>query len=222
MRIVVAGASALGRAAARHLIAAGHEVVVIDRDRAVLDRMSDKLDCGLIEGDATLPSILREAAGDRFDALVAVTNSDEDNILCAVVGRSIGFDRVVPQIIKPELCAICDELSLDDVVTPHETVAAGLTDLLGPAGAGKDSAHDAHLSGELRLASVTVSASMADTAVSDLPIAGSARALVVRRGDTEALVEPSTVLREGDELILLAARKDAKSLISALKSEIAA
>lgn len=216
MRVVIAGASALGRATARQLIEAGHEVVVIDRDRERLEKLSESHDCGLIEGDVTLPTILREAGGESPDAIFALTNSDEDNILCAVVARSIGFEKVVPQIIKPELCAICDELQLSDMITPHETVAASLLDRLEDRDA---TAHEAHLTGDLRLMSYEVAGALGGSALDDLPLGEDARAVALRRGDADSLPEGSTTLQNGDKLILIARRDASEALMERLSEE---
>src|SRR6056297_1223442 len=101
MRIVIVGASALGEAAARKLIDGEHDVVMVDPDRRRLEEMAESHDLGVIHGDGTLPSVLREAGGENFDALLALTESDEANILCAMVGRSVGYEKVVPKIVNP-------------------------------------------------------------------------------------------------------------------------
>jgi trk system potassium uptake protein TrkA len=134
MRIIVVGASRFGLATLRRLIENGHEAVLVDRDRDRLDLVSDEVECGLIHGDGTLPSILREAMGDGAQTLMMLTNQEEVNILGAAVGRSIGFERVVVQIIRTQLLPICDELGLDDVVTPHETVARSIVGALENGG----------------------------------------------------------------------------------------
>ena len=59
MRIVIAGATKLGATLAARLVDAKADVVLIDKDEAALDMLADTLDCGLIHGDATLPSVLR-------------------------------------------------------------------------------------------------------------------------------------------------------------------
>lgn len=55
-----------------------------------------------------------------------MTNHDDVNILGAVVGRSIGYERVVLQIVRSELLEVCEELGFDDVITPHATVARSI------------------------------------------------------------------------------------------------
>ena len=216
MRIVIAGASPLGRASAGKLIDAGHDVVLIDRNREKLDRLSDRLDCGLIEGDATLPTTLREAGGDQPDALLALTNSDEDNILCAVVGRSVGFERVIPQIIQQELCAICDELKLEDMITPHETVAANLLDVLENRSAPD---HSAALSGELRLVEYVVGGRLVGQDAADLDCSAGAAVIAVKRGDAEVLAGQAGKIREGDTLVLAAERSKIEEISEHMKAE---
>lgn len=130
MRIIVVGASRFGIATLKQLMDKGHEAVLVDRSRERLDDISDDVECGLIHGDGTLPSILREAMGDAADVLMMLTNQDEANILGAAVGRSIGVERVVVQIIRPELQPICEELGLEEVVMPHETVARSIVSSL--------------------------------------------------------------------------------------------
>jgi trk system potassium uptake protein TrkA len=124
------GASRFGVSTLRQSIERGHEAVLVDRDRDRLDAISDEIECGLIHGDGTLPSILREAQGDAADVLLMATNLEETNILGAAVGRSIGFERVVIQLIRPELRPICAELGFEDVVMPHETAARTVMDKL--------------------------------------------------------------------------------------------
>lgn len=126
MRIIVVGASRFGVATLRQLIDSGHEAILVERRRDRLDEVSDEIECGFIHGDGTLPSILREAIGDGADVLMMLTNHEEANILGATVGRSIGIKRVVVQIIRTQLLPICEELGLEEVVTPHETVARSI------------------------------------------------------------------------------------------------
>ena len=130
MRIVVIGGSRLGVALVEKLLENGHEVVLVDESRERLDEVAERLDAGFIVGDGTLPQTLRDAYGDGADALLLMTNQDDVNILGAVVGRSIGFPRIVVQIVREQLLSVCEELGLDDVVTPHGTVARSIVQSL--------------------------------------------------------------------------------------------
>jgi len=210
MRVVIAGATPLGLATARKMIDAEHEVVVIDRNRQLLDEVSETLDCGMIEGDATHPSTLREAGNESPDVLFALTSSDEDNVLCALVGRSIGFERVVPQIIDPELSSVCDELGLEDMIMPHETVAASLRDM---AENRREGDLASRLTGDFQLMHVRIKESLAGTQIDDLELGGQGRPVLLRRGDSESLADGATRLQEDDELIVIAHRDERETIL---------
>lgn len=203
MRIVIIGASRFGTATATRLSENGHEVVMIDHDAERLDALSEELDCGMIHGDGTLPSVQRDAYGDHADALIALTNQDDVNILAAAVGRSVGFDRVVPQIVRPELLAVCEELGLKDLITPHATVARSLVDVIEDH---NDATLDLRLHKGLQVMGYQIGKERAGTCVGDLDMPRDSKVIAVTRGEDEALVFEDTELQEGDLLMIVAAR----------------
>lgn len=216
MRVIVAGASSLGVSVARQLIEADHQVVIIDRDKETLDLLSDELDCGFIVADATLPTTLREAGGETFDVVMALMESDEDNILCALVARSVRYQKVIPQIINPELCAICDELDLTDIITPHETVAASLVDMLDKS---DEPEHDAHLLSTFRLVSYQVIGNLEGRRLQDFAEAGDAWPVALARGEDQQIAAADTTVRVEDTITLLCRRADGKAVLERLQSE---
>lgn len=200
MRIVIAGASSLARALAGHLIRRNHEVVLIDRDAEQLDRLSGDLDCGMIRGDVTHPSTLREALGDGADALLALTGADQDNILSAVVARRVGYPRMLPQIYDPELDAVCAELGLEDVVVPDETIAASLLACLED---GASPRREAPLTGSFRFGDVLVGEAEAGRRIDELDLGEHLRAVSVTRGERDFFAEADTELAAGDRLVVI-------------------
>jgi len=97
------GASPLAVKAARTLTERGHEVILIDTDHEKIETLSDTLDCGLITGDGSRPAVLQEVGPEQTDFLFCVSDRDESNVLAALVGRSLGFGRVVPKIEESDL-----------------------------------------------------------------------------------------------------------------------
>ena len=202
MHVSVLGASRFGVATVRQLIDAGHEVVLIDHDRDRLDELANRLDCAMVCGDGTLPSTLRDAYGDGSDALVALTNEDDVNILAAIVGRAVGFERVIPQIVRPELLSVVEELKLDDVITPHESLAgsivAGLTEH-------SEVETDLALHRDLRLVNHAIPAGLDGRTLGDLDVPDNARAVAYVGKDHEILADPGLRLAEGDHLLFVVA-----------------
>lgn len=130
MRIVIVGASSLAIATGAILVGRRHDVVIVERDKERIDAVSQTLDCGFVHGDGTKPAILRETGPADADALLCLTNHDQDNILAALVGRSLGFSRVVPKIEDPEYEHICVELGLSDTIIPVQAIGRTLADTL--------------------------------------------------------------------------------------------
>lgn len=204
MRIVIVGGSKFGIATAEQLIEKGHEVVLIDQDRPKLEELSERLDCGMIQGDGSSPKTLREAFSSEDDVLIALTNASDDNILTALVARSVGFGRVIPQIISAELIDVCVELDLKDTITPHVTVARSLCRALEDD---TELARDTNLTGDLRLLRLDVTSALSDKKLSDLEMPSECRAVAIVQDEKERLAQEDEPLCEGDE-ILFAVRSD--------------
>ncbi|ROU03767.1 potassium channel family protein [Histidinibacterium lentulum] len=202
MRIVIIGASRFGIATAEQLIENGHEVVLIDKDATKLEHLAEELDCGFIEGDGSLPSVQRDAFGDHADALVALTNQDDENILAALVGKSVGFGRVVPQIVRQELLAVCEELELENLITPHATVARSIVRSLEEK---SEASLDLRTHRAFEVLFYKVGAPCAGNTIRDLDLPRDVRVIALSRGEEERLVENDTRLEEGDGLIVAVA-----------------
>lgn len=213
MRTVIVGASRFGTATARELTDDGHEVVIVDTDEAKLEQLADQLDCGFIHGDGTLPSVLRDAFGDHADSLVLLTNEDDVNILAALVGRSIGFERVIPQIVRAELLSVCDELELNDVITPHSTVARSIVQALKDK---SDTSVDLRLHKGIRVVGYAITAAHDGQRVGELDLPAASRVIARAHGEEESLVDDDTELAEGDHLIVAVATEAVDELEKAL------
>lgn len=213
MHVVIVGASRFGVATAAKLIGDGHNVVLIDENRERLDAVADELDCGMIRGDGTMPNILREAHGDTGgDVLVCLTNQSDVNILAAVVGRSIGYRRVIPQIVNRELLKICDELGLGDVITPHETIARAIADSIEDE---QDVKPTLRLQNDLKIESFEVESHIDGCRLGDLELPEECRPVALIRGERERLVGDDTELRSEDIVMFVVARDSEDKLAAA-------
>lgn len=208
MRIVVIGASRMGVALVSELLSRDHDVILVDVSREQLDDVSSRLDCGFVEGDGTLPPILRDAYGDGADALMPMTNHDDVNILAAVVGRSIGYERVLLQIVRAELLDVCAELGLDDVVTPHTTVAKSIARSLESHTRASDALQ---ADDDLEIASYTLG-NDTDATLGDLDLPDGARAVARLRDGEAAATDPQASLQGGDRLLIAASAKASRKL----------
>lgn len=89
MKIIIAGAGQVGVGLAKYLRAENHDIVLIDNDVDRLGNLSEQLDIQTIEGSSAYPAVLEKAGADHADLFLAVTGSDETNIVACGVARSV-------------------------------------------------------------------------------------------------------------------------------------
>jgi trk system potassium uptake protein TrkA len=129
MKAIFVGASPTAIMTARSLLKRNHEVIIIERDKEKITELSNELDCGFLLGDGSKPSLLREANPEKTDMLYCLTGHDQTNIIASLVGRSLGFARVVTKIEDPSYEHICIELGLEATIIPSRTIGRHLADM---------------------------------------------------------------------------------------------
>lgn len=202
MRIVFVGAGEFSVAAARELLDRGHEVILVDPDRERLESLSEHLDCGFLHGDGTRPDVLREVNPESCDVLECVANDDQGNIIASLVGKSLGFPRVVTEVEDEGLEHIASELGLESIVIPARAIGRQLADMV-------EGADRMELSSAVKGDAQVVKFVMkrGGPTVGDLGLpADDARVTHLYRDGRLVLPDADTELREGDELVLIARR----------------
>ncbi|MFP5506064.1 MAG: potassium channel family protein [Gammaproteobacteria bacterium] len=199
MRAVFVGAGSIAAMAARLMLKRGHEVVIIERSRERIDALAEGLDCGFLHGDGSTPALLREADPEHSDCLFCLTGQDQTNILASLVGRSLGYARVVTKIEDPEFEHICIELGLEDTIDPALTIGRYLADMLQ----GQDLLElSAMVKDEARVFSFVARDDDA-VALGALELPDESRVICFYRDGKFRLPEGDTKLQPGDEVIVL-------------------
>ncbi|HJL18534.1 MAG TPA: NAD-binding protein [Sandaracinaceae bacterium LLY-WYZ-13_1] len=199
MRAILVGASTTAVMTAERLLARGHEVVIVESDRAAIDAVYDDLDCSFLHGDGSKPSILREARPESADILFALTDDDRVNILASLVARNLGYPRVVTAIADRQYESMCAELGLDPVIVPDRTISRYLIDLAEGVGVAELTTF---IRGEARFFSFVVD-ELAGKRVRDLELPAEARAICRYREDVFELLDSDDKLRARDEVVVL-------------------
>lgn len=209
MRIAIVGASELGATVAARLLERNHEVIVVEKDREVIDELSDSLACSFLHGDGSRPGILEELGPSETDVLMCLTKEDLVNILAAVTGCSLGFDRVVTKIEDAEYVEVCTKLNLGHTIVPNETISRYLADMVE----GQDILElSTIVKGDARFYSFIASKDEAGKRVSELDLPDNARVICIYREDAFSLAGEETTLREGDEAVILTDRSNIEQL----------
>jgi trk system potassium uptake protein TrkA len=218
MRTVFIGASSLSVTTAKLLLKHGHEVVLIEQEKETIDALSSELDCGFVLGDGSKPSVLREVDPEHADFLFCLTDADQANILASLVGRSLGFKRVVTKIDDPELEHVCLELGLRDTIIPSRAIGRYLVEMV----AGQNPLElSGMIKGDARLFSFVAGAEEEGPAA-DLGLPSESRVICLYRGGKFVLAEDDVALRKGDEVVVLTHRRAVQELGKRWGAEAAA
>lgn len=201
MRIVIIGAGSLGERTTRLLIGRGHEVVLVDASEARIDALAGELDCGLIRGDGTRPSVLQEADPERVDALLCLTGSDQTNLIASLVGRSLGIARVITRVDEDDFEHIAVELGLTEVVIPGRATSEVLADQV--------EGHDrpeigGAIKGDARIFFFVV---QGETPLRELGLPAESRVTHYFRDESFMLPDENTTFEKGDEVAIVTHRK---------------
>ncbi len=89
MKIIILGAGQVGGTLAENLVGENNDITVVDTDSTRLRQLQDKFDLRVVQGHGSHPRILREAGAEDADMLVAVTSSDETNMIACQIAYSL-------------------------------------------------------------------------------------------------------------------------------------
>ena len=193
---------------ARFLLKRGHEVVIVERDKERIAALAEELDCGYVNGDGSKPAILRETDPDSTDVLFCLTGHDQANIIASLIGRSLGFARVVTKIEDPEFEHICIELGLKDTIIPARTIGRHLADLFE----GQDPLElSTMIRDEARAFSFVIHEKDA-AAVKDLGMPNDSLVVCIYREGKFIMPEADTELKAGDEVVVITHRRNLPAL----------
>lgn len=139
MRIFIAGAGKLGYKVAEALSRNGHDITVVDTDDQALQRVNNNLDVLTAKGNAAQLQILEQFNMERTSVVLAVTDSDETNILICQMAKELGCARAAARVRDPAYAKQIDFFSrrfgIDFIINPDQEVAKEIGRYLVQGGA---------------------------------------------------------------------------------------
>jgi trk system potassium uptake protein TrkA len=225
MKIIILGAGQVGSSVAYNLASEANDITVVDQRPDILQELQDRLDIRTVVGEASHPEILIQAGAEDADMIIAVTSSDETNMIACQVAYTlfhtptkIARVRAVEYLNYPRLFSQ-DALPVDVLISPEQLVTGYIQRLIEQPGTLQvvDFA-----SGRVQL--VGVRAYYGGPLVghelrelkTHMPGTDARVAAIFRRGGSVP-AEGNTVIEVDDEVFFLAARKDIRAVLGELR-----
>lgn len=215
MKIILVGGGKVGTALARQLSEEGHNVTVIDTNKPRVEHISEAYDVMGIVGNGASIATLYGAGIEEADVFIAITGSDELNLLCCMFAKKAGHCHTIARVRNPsyshELEFIKKQTGISAIVNPEMAAAMEISHLLRFPGASKI---DTFADGRVRLikCALTEAQGMDGMAIRDILSRLGSDVLVcaVERGADVLIPNGDFVLRNGDQVTFLATQERAR------------
>ncbi|MFH1809246.1 MAG: Trk system potassium transporter TrkA [Pseudomonadota bacterium] len=207
MNIIIVGAGEVGTSVARHLVRESHDVTVIDRDAERIAKISESIDVMTYTGSGASTRVLREVGVANADLVIAVSNNDEVNLLCAIMAKQLGVRTAVARTSDPDHVDLAvgfstDVLGVDLVVCPEILTAAELTQVVRSRGA---VAIERFAQNRVEMIQLAVQEGTTPTKrpLKDLRLPRGALIAALLRDDELLIPTGNDMLHEGDEAFII-------------------
>lgn len=134
MNIVIIGLGTMGETVLGSLNGEGHTVTVIDESERVIESLVERYDVSGVVGNGACMNIQKEAGVKGAGLVVALTHSDEMNILCCLVAKYLGVKNTVARVRNPDyrrqITEMKDELGISMIVNPERETADEIFNLI--------------------------------------------------------------------------------------------
>lgn len=220
MYIIIIGGGSIGYHLSKELLKEGHEVLVLDKDRAKCERFEDDLGSICMRGDGTEVATLSEAGASRADVFIAVTNEDEDNLVaCQVAKHKFNVPRTIARVSNPKNEEVFRKLGIDCTIAVTNLIMKHIEEEI--------QIHPlAHLLALLEEGTEIVEVLVGEhsiatgKALKDLKIPkDSILALLIRNGQKPRIPSLDTVFKENDRVIAFTTLESEPELKDQFKPE---
>ncbi len=214
MQIIIVGCGNVGSTLTEQLSKEGHNITVIDRAADRVETVANQYDVMGIVGNGASFNVQNEAGIEHADLLIAVTATDELNLLCCLIAKKAGNCHTIARVRNPvynkEIGYIKEELGLSMVINPEQAAALEMSRLLRFPSAIKV---DTFAKGKVELLKCKVEAGspLCDCSLMDISGVLHCEVLVcaVERGEEVYIPDGKFRLKEKDVISLVASPKHA-------------
>lgn len=219
LNIIIVGCGKVGATLAEILSREGNNITIIDKNPRILESLTNTYDVMGVEGNGASFNTQEEAGIKNADLLIAVTGSDELNLLCCTVAKQVGKCATIARVRTPayskEVQYLTDQLGLAMIINPEFEVAKEMSRILYMPSALEVSSF-AHGQAELIKFKVTEESRLNRIRICDLPTVIKTKILIcaVERDDKVFIPSGNDRILSGDIISFVTQRKSVKDFFS--------
>ena len=212
MYVIVIGAGDVGYYLTQLLVEENHDVVVIDKDAMVCERISNELDVVATQGDATESKTLEKAGVREADAVVALTRKDETNLIISLLAKDLGAKQVATRLGKVEFDErLLKRLGIDIVIHPEAAAAGYIAELVTKPEV-LDLAFISRGAAEIMEIEVGEKSKLAGKKVGEIEHPSGSAIVALYEDNNLYIPDPETVIKVGSKVLILAKREIANKV----------
>ena len=228
MKIIILGAGQVGGTLAEHLANEQNEITVVDSEASTLRTLQERLDIKTVLGDAAHPSSLFNAGAEHAEMLIAVTNSDEMNMLACQIAftlfrtpTKISRVRASDYLEKSQALFESGAIAVDVIIGPEQLVTNNIEQLI--ANPGSLQVLD-FAGGRIRLVAVRaikggpIVGRQLQEIREHMPNTDTRVAAIFRENAPPIIPEGTTVVEPDDEVFFIAARENIRAVTAELRT----
>jgi len=206
MYIIIVGAGELGYYLAQILLEEDHDVVVVDPDEKKCEKISTELDIVCHHGNSTESKVLEEAGVKECHALVALTATDETNMVVSLLAKELGAKTVAARLSKIEYDErVLKKLGIDIVIHPEAAAAGYISELITKPEV-LDLAFISRGNAEIMEIELKSDSKLSGKRVKDLEQPEGSAIVALFEGEKLVIPKSDTLLRTGNKILVLAER----------------
>lgn len=225
MKIIILGAGQVGTSVAMNLVSEANDITVVDTNQKSLQLLGERYDLRTVQGRASYPSVLEKAGANDADMIIAVTNSDETNMVaCQVAYTLFHTPTKIARVRNADYLAHAtlfsqEALPIDVLINPEQLVTDYIKRLISFPGALQvlDFAD-----GKAQMVAIRIAGNspMLNKRIRELPEQMSGmefRVVTIFREGKGIIPDGNTAIHAGDELFIIASTRDIRYLLRTIR-----
>ena len=224
MKIIIIGAGQVGTSVAKNLVGEDDDITVIDTNQKSLQILSERYDLQTVLGNGSHPTVLKRAGADDSDMIIAVTNSDETNMVaCQVAYTLFHTPTKIARVrninyLDQTILFTQEALPIDVLINPEQLVTQYIKHLISFPGALQVVGF---ADGKVQMVAVKVTQDsvLLNKRIGDLPKELSTsdfRIVTLFREGKGIIQNGNTIINDEDELFIIAASKHIRTILKSI------